>query len=338
MNFDNISRDFHNFWGISGAVFRTPYRSPADFHASASTETFFRRLSLSLLNFPAFVWLYGPSGIGKTHTCLYLYQELPTIRYDVLYYAVSDQGSRASGRISAEISRYLGGSLEGAEPLRELDLEKRQLIVIVDAKISLGSDLAAEIGELAATHGQKMGFVIASPDRHSEQPELSGRVTASYELSSYDANRTHELIGHYLGRAGIALDLFGRDAIGLIQEKCRGIPRAILLLCEQCLIEGFLAGSHKITRHIVELALGTNHPASPSEPQQEFSGLPQGFPRLDELIQDSDTQFDRYEARHAATVPSMPPPFDEDSSTPQNKPGNIKLKSLFTSPITKKSG
>ena len=57
-----------------------------------------------------------------------------------------------------------------------------------------------------------------------------------------DLKETGEYIGHHVKLAGRSDKLFSDDAVALIHEASRGLPRAVNNLATQSLIAGCVAG------------------------------------------------------------------------------------------------
>jgi len=68
---------------------------------------------------------------------------------------------------------------------------------------------------------------------------LDQRVALRYQLEGMDAAETATYIGQHLALAGRKDTLFSDDAIGLIHQTSRGLPRAVNNLAIQALISAF---------------------------------------------------------------------------------------------------
>ena len=70
---------------------------------------------------------------------------------------------------------------------------------------------------------------------------LDQRIALRYELAGMDASESAEYLTHHLKLAGREDPLFSDDAVALLHERSRGIPRALNNLATQALIATFAA-------------------------------------------------------------------------------------------------
>lgn len=133
--------------------------------------------------------------------------------------------------------------------------------LVVDEAQSLGVDLLEEIRLLAniETHAAKLLPVVLAG-----QPELAARLNAPElrqlkqrvalrcEIAPLTVSETAAYIAHRIRVAGgDAVRVFSREAIVLIHEKARGIPRTISVICDNALVTGFALGRPLLDRDIV---------------------------------------------------------------------------------------
>ncbi len=91
--------------------------------------------------------------------------------------------------------------------------------------------------------------ILKSPDfKHMAQ-----RIAVSHHLHPLSYKETGPFIRHRLVAAGASNpDLFSADAVEMIFEHSRGLPRIINMLCDAALVTGYAEGRQLITRDIVE--------------------------------------------------------------------------------------
>jgi type II secretory pathway predicted ATPase ExeA len=77
--------------------------------------------------------------------------------------------------------------------------------------------------------------------RQSPFAALDQRVGMRYAIPGLDAKETHSYIKHHLALAGRSDTLFSDDAVGLIHEVSRGLPRQVNNLAVAALIAAFAA-------------------------------------------------------------------------------------------------
>jgi general secretion pathway protein A len=166
-----------------------------------------------------------------------------------------------------------GARLSKAEFLDELApllLERRRrgqiTALVVDEAQSLSDELLEEIRLLANTEtdDEKLLPVVLAG-----QPELRARLNAQHlrqlkqrialrcEIGPFTLWETADYIAERIGTAGgEAITVFTRDAVILIHEASRGIPRTINVLCDNALASGFALGRRPVDRRIIEEVSG----------------------------------------------------------------------------------
>ena len=71
---------------------------------------------------------------------------------------------------------------------------------------------------------------------------LDQRIALRCTIDGMDLKETGEYIAHHVKLAGRSDKLFSDDAVALIHEASRGLPRAVNNLATQSLIAGCVAG------------------------------------------------------------------------------------------------
>jgi general secretion pathway protein A len=89
-------------------------------------------------------------------------------------------------------------------------------------------------------------------DKVQAIPQLAQRIGIQYHLRPLELPETERYIRFRLQSAGVEKELFDRDAVFLIHESSRGIPRVINHLCDLCLLAGCLAKASQIEGQLVE--------------------------------------------------------------------------------------
>ena len=68
---------------------------------------------------------------------------------------------------------------------------------------------------------------------------MDQRIALRYSMTGMDAPETADYVAHHLKLAGRTDTLFSDDALGLIHQVSRGIPRAVNNLAVQSLVAAF---------------------------------------------------------------------------------------------------
>lgn len=145
--------------------------------------------------------------------------------------------------------------------LKQTRQRGEMIALVVDEAQSLSDELLEEIRLLAniETADEKLlPLVLAG------QPELADRLNQSHlrqlkqrvalrcEIEPLELSETAAYVASRIRAAGgEPLKLFTREAITLIHERARGIPRTVSVICDNALVSGFALGVHPVTRAVV---------------------------------------------------------------------------------------
>jgi general secretion pathway protein A len=164
------------------------------------------------------------------------------------------------------LSAHAGASkavlLEELEPiLRERRARGQITALVIDEAQSLSGELLEEIRLLAnsETETQKLlPLILAGQpelrDRLNEPGlrQLKQRVTLRCEIVALTQQETAAYIAQRIRTGGgDAARLFTRQAVVLIHERSRGIPRTISVMCDNALLTGFGLGRQPVDSEIV---------------------------------------------------------------------------------------
>jgi len=205
--------------------------------------------------------------------------------------------------------------LEGV--LRARDEVGESTVLLVDEAQSLPRNILEEIRLLAniETNDRKLLSVIMAG-----QPELTSllndeglrqlkqRVALRCELRPLSLQETAGYIaGRIRSAGGVGAQVFTREAVTLIHERSKGIPRTISVIADNSLVTGFATGQRPINSSTVrevcrDFDLGDPQPPSYSVTTDSGAAAPQGDTRGMLLVEPA-----------AATAPDG---SDQAASTP----------------------
>ena len=144
-------------------------------------------------------------------------------------------------------------------------LAGRRFVLIVDEAQNLDDSVLETIRLLSnfeTTNSKLLQIVLVGQPQLGEklaQPQLAQllqRITLVKYLEPLSTEETAGYISHRLKVAGYRGDsLFEPDAVALIAQQSRGIPRIVNKLCFRSLLEGYARGCSTISADIVEKAL-----------------------------------------------------------------------------------
>jgi general secretion pathway protein A len=152
--------------------------------------------------------------------------------------------------------------LERLEPaLKERRARGEISALVVDEAQSLSTELLEEIRLLAnmeTPSAKLLPLVLAGQPELAdrlEQPnlrQLKQRVTLRCELMPFELRDTAAYIASRLKTAGgVPARVFSQEAVGLIHECSRGIPRSISVICDNALVSGMALGRPLVDRAVV---------------------------------------------------------------------------------------
>jgi len=200
----------------------------------------------------------GEVGAGKTVAARAATSALDSTRHTIIYLANPAVGTRG---VYVHIVRALGGvprfhkaSLipQAGELLAVEETERgKRVVFVVDEAHLLSSEQLEELRLLTnADMDARSPFaclLLGQPTlrrrlRLGTFAALDQRIGLRYELGGMDLAETASYLTHHLGLAGRSDPLFSDDAIALIHQTARGIPRAVNNLAIQALVAAFADG------------------------------------------------------------------------------------------------
>jgi general secretion pathway protein A len=151
--------------------------------------------------------------------------------------------------------------LELEELLRRRHAIQETTVLILDEAQSLPPELLEEVRLLTniETDAEKLLSIVllGQPElatRVSEHSlrQLKQRIALRCDLRPLQAPESVAYIARRITRAGgVPAELFTREAVELIHEYARGIPRTINVIADNSLLGGFAAERRTVTRQIV---------------------------------------------------------------------------------------
>ncbi len=174
--------------------------------------------------------------------------------------------------------------LELEEVLKRRADAGESTVLLIDEAQSLPRDILEEIRLLAniETNERKLLSVIMAgqPEVTSllndeSLRQLKQRVALRCELRPLTLQETAGYIaGRIRSAGGVGAQVFTREAVTLIHERSRGIPRTISVICDNALLTGFAVGQRPVNSSTIrevcrDFDLGREAAAAefPSEPQ-----------------------------------------------------------------------
>lgn len=167
-------------------------------------------------------------------------------------FKLSPQAGRSKAALLAELERTLA----------ESRARGGTMALVVDEAQRLSDELLEEIRLLANIETREAKLLplvltgqpeLADRLNRVELRQLKQRVSLRCEITPFDPSETAAYVATRVRIAGgDAGGLFTREAITLIHERSRGIPRTINVICDNALLNGFATDTRPVNRQMVE--------------------------------------------------------------------------------------
>ena len=296
---------YERFYGLSELPFELTANPKYLFLTKAQREAL-SNLQYGLLSARSLTLLIGEAGTGKTtliraalesercrHVrCIYLNN--PVLRADDFMRLLAlkfDLGAE-----SGESKSLLLERLERL--LRERHAAGETTALVIDEAQSLSVELLEEIRLLAnieTPSAKLLPLVLAGQPELAarlEEPnlrQLKQRVTLRCELEPFDLADTAAYIASRIRTAGGEPSrVFSREAVTLIHQYSRGIPRTISVICDNALITGMALGSKRVTQAIVSEVCRDLHLGAIEQSSVSSGGGAKRMSRIDEALKISE--------------------------------------------------
>jgi general secretion pathway protein A len=254
---------YESFWGLREQPFGTT-PDPSFFYPSPQHEEAEARLRYAIHSRKGLAMLTGAVGMGKTTLTREVISKMRNSRAAVILNPKSTP---------VQMLREIAYEFGFEQPphykrdivplLRKYALEQLEagisLVIILDEAQLLSRDCLEEIRLLTnwETNKDKLYTVILVGQTELEGrlhkiPQLNQRVVIRARLNSLNEKETSEYISHRLRVAGAPLFPFTPDSVQEIYRYSAGIPRLINMICDMCLLEGYIRRVKKLDLLIIQ--------------------------------------------------------------------------------------
>jgi len=213
-----------------------------------------------------FLLLTGDVGVGKTALIHRLISEIDP---ETIVAFITDPGVsiydffrllNSEYKIEKEFRNKAEFLIEFEKFLRRSDRENKSVLLIVDEAQRLNHKLLDEIRVLSniERNDRKLIniFFVGQPEfidlvTDNKNRAIRQRIAVNYHIQPLSEDETGRYITHRLKAAGAVQPIFTPDAFGEIFRLTDGYPRAINILCNHVLIEGYASGIQTIDANTV---------------------------------------------------------------------------------------
>ena len=258
---------YESFYGLNERPFSlTP--DPRFLFMTPGHREALSNLTYGIASARAITLLTGEAGTGKTtllRTALakagpnteYVLVSNPTLtRAEFVHFVASKLKMTANAAQSK--SAWL---LELEQLLRERHARGMTTALLLDEAQSLPIELLEEVRLLSniETDTEKLLPIVlvgqpelAARINEPSLRQLKQRVALRCELTTFDKESTARYIANRIRVAGgTPAQIFTRDAVLLIHQASRGLPRTINVLCDNALLSGFATNERPVGSRIV---------------------------------------------------------------------------------------
>ena len=240
-------------WGLSRMPFSKEL-APSMLHAHASHQEAVARISWCVQE-RAIGLVTGEVGAGKSVAVRAALAGLDTSRNTVIYLGNPSVGTRG---LYSTIVSSLGGTPRFARAeliaqaagllATEEDERGRRVVLILDEAHLLDGEQLEGLRMLTNvdidSHSPFACVLVGQPTlrrriRLGAFAALDQRVALRYSMTGMDKDETAGYVAHHLKLAGRSDTLFSDDALALIHQVSRGLPRAVNNLAIQSLVAAF---------------------------------------------------------------------------------------------------
>lgn len=256
-----------DYWGLESQPFEN-VPDPDNFYLSDSHGWALDLLEYAINEHKTAALLTGAYGTGKTTMVRVLLGRLDMDRFDVALINYPITGGQEL------FQRFLEQFDEAAEPaseksklydqlgdvfMRNIRDGRHNLLILDEAQALPVETLFEELRLLLNYQLNDRNLVtlllVGQDDiwaTLSEMPQLSDRLAVKCRLQEFELEQTRVYIRHRMEHAGARREIFDGQAIRLIQENSKGVPRRINNLCDLALLMGFRRELDLIDATVIE--------------------------------------------------------------------------------------
>ena len=244
---------YENFYGLKEKPFQiTP--NPKYLYLSPVHESALTYLEYGLMENVGFILLTGDIGTGKTTLVRYLLDQFGSEKEIAVIFNTNITPDELLCLIlqSFDLKPKDGNKTKNLEIFHEFLIDRysknKQVLLIIDEAQNLSDEVLEEVRMFSNLQSDDQNLLqimlVGQPELKNrlQQPghnPFAQRIAVNFFLSGLTDKETQSYIAYRLEKVGGNPDIFSPEAIKLIYQTSRGIPRTINLLCDTALVYGF---------------------------------------------------------------------------------------------------
>jgi general secretion pathway protein A len=258
---------YADYWGLKSLPFEN-VPDPRFYFPSSQHEEGLHRMLYAVTQGKGAAMLTGEVGCGKT---LLSREFLTHLRDDRFNVALITNPSFPAPQFLHEVLYQFGIDTTGNrkvsmlhrfnEHLLSNDERQIQSVLVVDEAQTISDDQVLEELRLLLNFQRNDRFLLTlvllgQPELREKLwaiPQFAQRIGIQYHLMPLEPAEVARYVKFRLQAAGGPDELFDHDAVQLISECSKGIPRVINNICDLCLLSGSLAKASRIDANLVQM-------------------------------------------------------------------------------------
>ncbi len=258
---------YADYWGLKSLPFEN-VPDPRFYFPSSQHEEGLHRMLYAVTQRKGAAMLTGEVGCGKT---LLSREFLSHLRDDRFNVAMITNPSFPAQQFLYEVLYQFGIETTGNrkvsmlhrfnEHLLNNDERQIQSVLVVDEAQTISDNQVLEELRLLLNFQRNDRFLLTlvllgQPELREKLwtiPQFAQRIGLQYHLMPLEPSEVERYIKFRLLAAGGPEELFDGEAVQLISECSKGIPRVINNLCDLCLLSGCLAKASRIDAGLVQM-------------------------------------------------------------------------------------
>jgi len=247
-------------------------------------------LRYGIMNNMGLLLLTGDVGTGKTTLINALTESLPG---NVLYAYISDPNLDSldfynyiafSFKIKIGITTKSDFLIIFKKFLLKAARADKKILLIIDEAQLLSDELLEQVRLLSNIDRGETDilniFFIGQPEFNEillkeQNRAVRQRIALNYDIRPFNRKETREYINYRLKVAGAKYDIFSNSAIKKIHSHSGGFPRRINIICDHCLLSGFVKDRSIISKKIAAECIKDLRLPNESQKIRSFSPRPQ---------------------------------------------------------------
>ena len=261
---------YESFYGLKEKAFNLN-PDPEYFYMSREHEDAYRHLEYAISESKGFAVITGEVGSGKTTLINYLLNKL---ELDINIGLITNTNIPASQFLKAicrefEIEVDVREKVDIMEIFQDFLLERyaqnERVLLIIDEAQNISPEAMEEIRMLSNLEAEKSHLIqiilLGQPElkyklQRNDLKQFAQRVSTHYHINGLSKDEVNNYIRYRL-EVGEAenIDIFNEDAIELIYQHSKGIPRIINVICDTALVYGYADGIKSIDKSLIETVI-----------------------------------------------------------------------------------